>query len=443
MLNERNKLIVEGNKKFLQNNNNNNNSNSYNGNLVISSSNHHSAARDFFAADKLKYSDGNVKNGQLSPSTAQKLSQITLSKCLSNGTNNGNKTNGTGSTVKTERLSPPMNDLSLYRWVVEVMQLHNFVKSSLCFFPIKPRRAWNNSTRFLTVPSFKSFVYSRADLDALLSTALFSLRFQSMLIKHRIDSSLGEANCWAKRRRKSFFSWNHRSDRASMVRSGEATYGAVKMLFFFLPATLFLCCLIASTAQSLISIYPPISRLPFESAREREEKCYEIPIIHRALFLCYFDARLIPWPWYLNAAFRLGFTINLLHFSLLLFLFVLLTNEDHLVELKVFFPQSVSKNTIFLRRSRSVTPQSHTGTPPQSAQPNNLMNNPNINSLLSATSTHLVSNGNNSNGNGNNGQQQQLPGPPMNYSEMMRTLAAKYNNSNEWVERFFFVLKSS
>jgi hypothetical protein len=80
-----------------------------------------------------------------------------------------------------------------------------------------------------------------------------------------------------------------------------------------------------------------------------------------------------------------------------------------------------------------VTPQSHTGTPPQSAQPNNLMNNPNINSLLSATSTHLGSNGNNSNGNGSNSNngQQQLPGPPMNYSEMMRTLAAKYNNSNE------------
>jgi hypothetical protein len=118
MLNERNKLIVESNKKFLQNNNNNNNSNSYNGNLVISSSNQ----RDFFSADKLKYSDSNmnvIKNGgQLSPATAQKLSQITLSKCLSNGTisaNNGNKTNGTGSTVKTERLSPPMNDLSLYR----------------------------------------------------------------------------------------------------------------------------------------------------------------------------------------------------------------------------------------------------------------------------------------------------------------------------------------
>lgn len=116
MLNERNKLIVENNKKFLQSSNNNNNNNSYNGNLVINN-NHHSAS-NFFNADKIKYSDSNmnvIKNGQLSPSTAQKLSQITLSKCLSNGTNNGNKTNGTGSTVKTERLSPPMNDLSMYR----------------------------------------------------------------------------------------------------------------------------------------------------------------------------------------------------------------------------------------------------------------------------------------------------------------------------------------
>lgn len=119
MLNERNKLIGETNKKFLQtnHNNNNNNNNSYNGNLVINS-NHQSATSNFFSNDNLKYSDNNmnvIKNGQLSPSTAQKLSQITLSKCLSNGTNNGNKTNGTGSTVKTERLSPPMNDLSMYR----------------------------------------------------------------------------------------------------------------------------------------------------------------------------------------------------------------------------------------------------------------------------------------------------------------------------------------
>jgi hypothetical protein len=54
--------------------------------------------------------------------------------------------------------------------------------------------------------------------------------------------------------------------------------------------------------------------------------------------------------------------------------------------------------------------------------------NPNINSLLSAT-THLNGNGNGNNSNG--GQRSELPGPPLNYSEMMRTLAAKYNNSNE------------
>lgn len=170
MLNERNKLIVENNKKFLQSSNNNNNNNSYNGNLVINN-NHHSAS-NFFNADKIKYSDSNmnvIKNGQLSPSTAQKLSQITLSKCLSNGTNNGNKTNGTGSTVKTERLSPPMNDLSMYRWVDRVVQLHNWFR----FREISPvSDAWiaqlfsfpstllhpMNSIRFLTVPSFKSFV---------------------------------------------------------------------------------------------------------------------------------------------------------------------------------------------------------------------------------------------------------------------------------------------
>lgn len=111
MLSERNKLIVENNKKFLSNNNNNNHPASYN-------NNHLSATNNFFNADKLKYPDNNmnvIKNGQLSPATAQKLSQISLSKCLSNGTNNGNKTNGTGSTVKTERLSPPMGDLSMYR----------------------------------------------------------------------------------------------------------------------------------------------------------------------------------------------------------------------------------------------------------------------------------------------------------------------------------------
>lgn len=84
------------------------------------------------------------------------------------------------------------------------------------------------------------------------------------------------------------------------------------------------------------------------------------------------------------------------------------------------------------RRSRSVTPQSHTGTPPQSAQPNNLMNNPNINSILSSATSHLGNNGNHSSSN----QRTELPGPPLNYSEMMRTLAAKYNNSNEWVLRW-------
>lgn len=146
MLNERNKLIAEDNKSFLQhtssstlknnnntsfNNNNNNNNNSFNGSLVSNNHhhNHHSsssavavAMKDLFNPDKhIKYHpDSNmnvIKNGQLSPSTAQKLSQITLSKCLSNGTNNGSKSNGTGSTVKTERLSPPVvSDLSMYRW---------------------------------------------------------------------------------------------------------------------------------------------------------------------------------------------------------------------------------------------------------------------------------------------------------------------------------------
>lgn len=140
MLNERNKLIVESNKKFLQNNNNNNNT-SYNGNLVIS--NNHQSTTSYFNADKLKYSDNNmnvIKNGQLSPATAQKLSQITLSKCLSNGTNNGNKTNGTGSTVKAERLSPPIiNELSMYRWVHCIWLIALFsiwsVKSRLFLVP--------------------------------------------------------------------------------------------------------------------------------------------------------------------------------------------------------------------------------------------------------------------------------------------------------------------
>lgn len=114
MLNERNKLI-ENNKAFLHSNNNN-----YNGNLVINNNSVTGATTISPYGDKIikNSSDSNmnfIKTGQLSPSTAQKLSQITLSKCLSNGTNNGNKTNGTGA-VKTERLSPPIvNDLSIYR----------------------------------------------------------------------------------------------------------------------------------------------------------------------------------------------------------------------------------------------------------------------------------------------------------------------------------------
>lgn len=110
MLNERNKLIVESNKNL-----NNNNSDSYNGNLVISSI--QGTPREFFKTEKHNFSESNmniIKHSQLSPSTAQKLSQITLSKCLSNGTNNVHK-NGTGNTVKIERLSPPMNELSVYR----------------------------------------------------------------------------------------------------------------------------------------------------------------------------------------------------------------------------------------------------------------------------------------------------------------------------------------
>jgi hypothetical protein len=129
MLNERNKLI-ENNKAFLHTNNNNNN---YNGNLNNNISNNNnnnninttSSVNNLFGDKLIKSSsDSNmnfIKNGQLSPSTAQKLSQITLSKCLNNGNNNNsnnntnNKTNGTG-TVKTERLSPPVvNDLSMYR----------------------------------------------------------------------------------------------------------------------------------------------------------------------------------------------------------------------------------------------------------------------------------------------------------------------------------------
>lgn len=127
MLNERNNKEsflhhIGNNNNIISNNNNNNNNNNYSGNLTIHSNSVTSgnSSHSIFADKLIKSSssDSNmnfIKNGQLSPSTAQKLSQITLSKCLSNGTNNGNKTNGTG-TVKTERLSPPIvNDLSVYR----------------------------------------------------------------------------------------------------------------------------------------------------------------------------------------------------------------------------------------------------------------------------------------------------------------------------------------
>jgi len=123
MLNERNKLIVENTKKFLSSNSINNN-----GNLVSNNNNNNNHSASNLFSEKLK-SDSNmnfIKNGQLSPTTAHKLSQITLTKCL-NGTasnnnnihhNNGNKLNGSAA-VKTERLSPPLvNDLSMYRWVL-------------------------------------------------------------------------------------------------------------------------------------------------------------------------------------------------------------------------------------------------------------------------------------------------------------------------------------
>jgi hypothetical protein len=133
MLNERNKLI-ENNSEFLNissnnsNTSNNHNNNSYNGSLAINNNNnnhHHSLSSSHSIhsyGDKLikNTSDSNmnfIKNGKLSPSTAHKLSQITMSKSMSNGTNNNSntKTNGNGS-VKAERLSPPLgNDLSIYR----------------------------------------------------------------------------------------------------------------------------------------------------------------------------------------------------------------------------------------------------------------------------------------------------------------------------------------
>jgi hypothetical protein len=115
MLNERNKQIENNNKSFLHNNNNN-----YNGNLVINNNSVTPMTAGSPFSDKLikSSSDSNmnfIKNGQLSPATAQKLSQITSLSKLSNGINNGNKTNGSGP-VKTERLSPPLiNDLSIYR----------------------------------------------------------------------------------------------------------------------------------------------------------------------------------------------------------------------------------------------------------------------------------------------------------------------------------------
>jgi hypothetical protein len=115
MLNERNKQIENNNKNFLHNNNNN-----YNGNLVINNNNVPPMTAVSPFGDKLikSSSDSNmnfIKNGQLSPATAQKLSQITSLSKLNNGINNGNKTNGNGP-VKTERLSPPLiNDLSIYR----------------------------------------------------------------------------------------------------------------------------------------------------------------------------------------------------------------------------------------------------------------------------------------------------------------------------------------
>lgn len=125
MLNERNKHIENNNKNYLthnnniNNNNNNNSSNNYNGNMVINNNNGSNVSPMTAVSpfgDKLikSSSDSNmnfIKNGQLSPSTAQKLSQITSLSKLSNGI----KANGNGP-VKTERLSPPLiSDLSLYR----------------------------------------------------------------------------------------------------------------------------------------------------------------------------------------------------------------------------------------------------------------------------------------------------------------------------------------
>jgi hypothetical protein len=111
MLNERNK-VIENNKGALFGHNDNYANGLMGGN---------SATTVLPFDDKLAIkgsSDSNmnfIKNGQLSPSTAQKLSQITLSKCLSSSGGMKSSMNGSGA-VKAERLSPPLvNDLSIYR----------------------------------------------------------------------------------------------------------------------------------------------------------------------------------------------------------------------------------------------------------------------------------------------------------------------------------------
>jgi hypothetical protein len=121
MLNERNK-VIENSKSALYGNSGGGgvgggNNDNYNNSLMSNNSCMAASTTIIPFDDKLNIkhhsSDNNmnfIKNGQLSPSTAQKLSQITLSKCLSSG-----KSNGSG-VVKAERLSPPLvNDLSIYR----------------------------------------------------------------------------------------------------------------------------------------------------------------------------------------------------------------------------------------------------------------------------------------------------------------------------------------
>lgn len=116
---------------------------------------------------------------------------------------------------------------------------------------------------------------------------------------------------------------------------------------------------------------------------------------------------------------RLSPNLNELSIYRYVFYFMIITFDDFLIDLHIF-------NLISIR-SRSVTPSSFSGTPPQapSTQPNSLMN-PNSSHLP----THLLgNNGNNGNGQSNghaaNGRSE------LNYSDMMRSLAAKYNNSNE------------